>query len=60
MRHRGVRINIVMTEWMRYARGWFAYFGIRPNKDFFDKLDGWVRRRMCAFSLKQWRKPENI
>ena len=59
LRHRCVRIDVVMMEWMRYARGWFTYFGIGPNKDFFDKLDGWMRRCMRAFLLKQWRKPEH-
>ena len=59
-RHRGVRSDVVITELRRYMRGWFAYFGIGPNESFFDRLDGWVRRRIRAFLLTQWKTPKNI
>lgn len=59
-RHRGVKVDTVITELRRYMRGWFAYFGVGPWIGFFDQLDGWVRRRVRAFLLCQWKTPKNI
>ncbi|MGN0098139.1 MAG: reverse transcriptase domain-containing protein [Candidatus Methanomethylophilaceae archaeon] len=59
-RHRGVKVDVVITELRRYVRGWFAYFGIGPNCSYFDDLDGHLRRRIRAFLLTQWKTPRNI
>lgn len=59
-RHRGVKVEVVITELRRYTRGRFAYFRIGLNCGYFDKLDGHVRRRMRAFLLTQWKTPKNI
>lgn len=59
-RHRGVKTDVVIGELRRYMRGWFAYFGIGPGRWFFEFLEGWVRRRIRAFLLTQWKTPKNI
>ena len=59
-RHRGVELDTVIMELKRYMRGWFAYFGTGPSRSYFDSLDGWVRRRVRAFMLTQWKTPKNI
>ena len=59
-RHRGVPLDTVITELRSYTRGWFGYYGIGPVLSFFDGLDGWVRRRIRAFILTQWKTSKNI
>lgn len=58
-RHRGTSVKVIVDELRRYMRGWFAYFAIGPNLTFFDELDGWVRRRVRAILLVQWKTPKN-
>lgn len=59
-RHRGVRLETVTSELKSYERGWFGYYGIGPGIGFFENLDGWIRRRIRAFMLVQWKTPKNI
>lgn len=59
-RHRGVKLEVVITELKTYMRGWFGYYGIGPGLTFFDGLDAWTRRRVRAFMLTQWKTPKNI
>lgn len=58
-RHRGVKVETIASELRTYMRGWFGYFGIGPGLPFFDSLDGWVRHRMRAMLLVQWKTPKN-
>lgn len=58
-RHRGVKVETIVKELRSYMRGWFGYFGIGPGISFFDGLDGWVRHRMRAILLIQWKTPRN-
>ena len=46
-----------LTDLNRYVRGWIGYFGLAQQFDLFDKLDGWVRRRIRMCFWKQWRRP---
>ena len=39
-----------------FARGWLAYFKLAQIKTTFRNLDKWLRRRVRACYLKQWRK----
>ena len=55
-RSRGVSMHRRLTDLNRYERGWTGYFGLAQQFDFFDKLDGWVRRRIRTCFWKQWRR----
>jgi group II intron reverse transcriptase/maturase len=58
-RHRGTSVDTIVRELRSYMRGWFGYFGIGPDISFFDVLDAWVRHRMRAILLVQWKTPRN-
>jgi hypothetical protein len=45
-----------LTDLNRYVRGGTGYFGLAQQFDLFDKLDGWVRRRIRMCFWKQWRR----
>ena len=56
-RSRGVSMQRRLSDLNRYVRGWIGYFGLAQQFDLFDKLDGWVRRRIRMCFWKQWRRP---
>ena len=45
-----------LTDLNRYVRGWTGYFGLAQQFDLFDRLDGWIRRRIRMCYWKQWRR----
>jgi len=55
-RSRGVSMERRLTDLNRYVRGWIGYFGFAQQFDLFNKLDGWVRRRIRMCYWKQWRR----
>ncbi|MDB2686725.1 reverse transcriptase domain-containing protein [Mariniblastus sp.] len=55
-RKRGVSMRTRFAEYRSYARGWLGYFGLAQVKAAFMKFDKWLRRRVRACYLKQWRK----
>jgi group II intron reverse transcriptase/maturase len=40
----------------KYLPGWRAYYGIAETPKVFRELDGWIRHRLRAIQLKQWRR----
>ena len=56
-RSRGISMQRRLTDLNRYVRGWTGYFGLAQQFDLFDKLDGWIRRRIRMCYWKQWRRP---
>ncbi|HIE96628.1 MAG TPA: group II intron reverse transcriptase/maturase [Fuerstia sp.] len=56
-RSRGVSMERRLTDLNRYVRGWTGYFGLAQQFDLFDRLDGWIRRRIRMCYWKQWRRP---
>lgn len=38
-----------------YLRGWKNYFRLGENQHLFERLDRWIRHRLRALQLKQWR-----
>lgn len=40
-----------------YLRGWIGYFYKAQMRDRLDKLDKWIRRRLRACYLEQWKNP---
>ena len=54
-RNRGRSLGQVLAELRTYMRGWVGYFGIASPYQIRD-LDGWVRRRVRQYILKQWKR----
>jgi RNA-directed DNA polymerase len=46
----------VCEELGTYLRGWKAYFRLAETPGVFSKLDQWIRHRLRAIHLKQWRR----
>jgi RNA-directed DNA polymerase len=43
-----------------YLLGWKAYFGMAQTPRVWRKLDAWLRHRLRAIQLKQWKRPRTI
>lgn len=43
-----------------YLLGWKAYFGLAQTPKVWRELDEWLRHRLRAIQLKQWRRPRTI
>lgn len=43
-----------------YVLGWKAYFRLVQNPSLWQSLDGWMRHRLRALQLKQWRRGPTI
>jgi group II intron reverse transcriptase/maturase len=54
-RRRGISIERMVRELNRYLQGWFGYFRLSETPSVLEELDGWIRRRLRCFLLKQWR-----
>ncbi len=45
----------MIEELNRYIRGWFGYFRMTEAPSVLEEIDGWIRRRIRRFMLKQWK-----
>lgn len=54
-RRRGVSVERMVRELNRYLQGWFGYFRLTEAPSVLEELDGWIRRRLRCFLLKQWK-----
>jgi RNA-directed DNA polymerase len=46
-----------VVQWLRpYLLGWKAYFGLAQTPSVWRKLDEWLRHRLRAIQLKQWKR----
>jgi group II intron reverse transcriptase/maturase len=54
-RARGQSLDNTITELNLFIRGWFGYYGIAGLPSVFDRLDGWVRRRLRCVLWRQWK-----
>lgn len=52
---RGRSLEDVIDRLARWMPGWRAYFAIPECSNGFQALDGWIRRRLRAMVLRQWR-----
>jgi RNA-directed DNA polymerase len=43
---------------MPITRGWANYFGIAEERGVFEKLDGWIRRKIRGILWRQWKRPK--
>ena len=46
----------VVAAMRSYLVGWKGYFQLADTPGIFADLDGWIRRRLVALQLKQWRR----
>ena len=59
-RSRGRSIPRVMTELRGYLVGWKEYFRLADTPKIFRELDEWIRHRLRAIQLKQWKRGTTI
>ena len=43
-----------------YLLGWKGYFGLAQTPRVWQRLDAWIRRRLRALQLRQWRRGKTI
>ena len=55
-RSAGRSLQDVVDELGKYLRGWKGYFRLAETPGVFHDVDGWIRRRLRALKLKQWRR----
>jgi RNA-directed DNA polymerase len=55
-RTRGRSIEQVIEDLRRYVPGWKAYFRLAQTPKVMRELDGWLRHRLRAVQLKQWKR----
>ena len=59
-RQGGRRMTAVVGELRSYLTGWRNYFGLADTPGIFANLDQWIRRRLRALQLKQWRRGKTM
>lgn len=59
-RNAGRSVPTIVEELRSYLLGWRAYFGLAETPRVFDDLDGWIRRRLRALQLKQWKRGRTV
>jgi len=52
----GRTLSSVVQDLRRYLLGWKAYFRLAETRRIFADLDQWIRRRLRAIQLKQWKR----
>jgi group II intron reverse transcriptase/maturase len=52
----GRSLNRVAEELRSYLTGWKLYFQLAETPGVFDELDKWLRHRLRAVQLKQWKR----
>jgi RNA-directed DNA polymerase len=56
----GCSVAQVVDKLRPYLLGWKAYFGLAQTPRIWRKLDEWLRHRLRAIQLKQWKRPSTI
>ncbi len=55
-RNRGISIAQLISELNLYTKGWLRYFRHCKMKTTMESLDGWIRRKVRCFKLKQCKR----
>lgn len=56
----GRSMNEVIEQLRSYMLGWKSYFGLAQTQRVWQRLDQWIRRRLRALQLKQWKRGTTI
>ena len=59
-RQGGRSMTAVVGELRSYLTGWRNYFGLAATPRVFTVLDKWIRRRLRALQLKQWKRGPTV
>jgi group II intron reverse transcriptase/maturase len=59
-RTRGRSINEVVGDLRAYLTGWKEYYRLAETPGIFSDLDEWIRHRLRALHLKQWKRGTTI
>ncbi|MEX1226900.1 MAG: group II intron maturase-specific domain-containing protein, partial [Marinobacter sp.] len=59
-RNGGRSVEQVVEKLRRYLLGWKSYFRLAQTPRIWRSLDEWIRRRLRALRLKQWRRGKTI
>lgn len=59
-RQGGRSMTAVVGELRSYLTGWRNYFGLADTPRIFATLDQWIRRRLRALQLKQWKRGRTV
>jgi RNA-directed DNA polymerase len=55
-RTRGVGVEQMVVQVSRYLIGWRGYFAYCETPTVLERLDSWIRRRLCCVIWKQWKR----
>jgi RNA-directed DNA polymerase len=55
-RNGGRSMQAVIEDLSKYLVGWKAYFGAAETPRVFGRLDAWIRHRLRAVQLRQWKR----
>jgi RNA-directed DNA polymerase len=59
-RTRGRSLQAVVTELRGYLMGWKEYFRLADTPGVFADVDKWIRHRLRAYQLKQWKRGRTV
>ena len=59
-RNRGVSLKLIISDLNSVLRGWLQYFQLSRWRGVLVELDGWIRRRLRCYKLKQCKKVYTI
>lgn len=59
-RSRGRSLEQIGEELRGYLLGWKGYFQLAQTPQVFRRLDQWVRHRLRAYQLKQWKRGTTV
>lgn len=59
-RTRGRSLAEVVQSLAAYLNGWLGYFRVATTKKRFAELDEWIRHRLRAYQLKQWKRGPTV
>ena len=59
-RSRGVKFDTIIRELNQATRGWFHYFKCADFPKPMKHLDGWIRRRLRSYRIKQRKRKFSI
>lgn len=59
-RQGGRSLTQVVGELRSYLMGWRAYFSLASTPKIFAELDKWIRRRLRALQLRQWKRGTTV